>query len=107
MNIDEITTELTEKRQQLDKMETQVRKMSKAMAIVLALGGALILGLGIGCLVVWHDFMLTQAIIICVVGAVLLGVAYPIYAMVMKRTLSQIEPLRKQIDDQMEKYGCK
>ena len=81
-----------------DKME-QLRRLDqsavqKGMMVSLIVGviGALVLGLGMSCCMVWGGDLFIPGIIIGIVGLVGVSLAYPLYARITERERKKIAP---------------
>ena len=78
---------------------------SKATAVALALGivGALILGLGMSCVLVWAEKLFFAGIVIGVVGIGIVLAAYPVYEHIVKRERARIAPEIIRLTDELLK----
>ena len=92
-----------------DKME-QLRKLhaiptQKAQAASLAVGiiGALIMGTGMSCCMVWADTLLLPGIVIGLIGMAVVGAAYPLYNRVLKKERERIAPEIMRLTDELMK----
>lgn len=81
-----------------DKMET-LRRLDKSAekpgtvtALVVGIVGALLLGIGMCCTMVWSSSMMifVLGIIVGIIGIAILSVAYPLYKKVTKRQRAKI-----------------
>ncbi len=94
--------------QEADKME-QLRRLDasvtqKGTVISLAAGviGALILGLGMCCCLVWTNF-LVLGIIVGIIGIIAVCSAYPLYNYVTKKEREKIAPEIIRLTDELMK----
>lgn len=85
-----------DKMETLRKLDQSVEKPGTMAAIVVGTIGALILGIGMCCCMVWNSSILVfiLGIVLGVIGIVLVGSAYPVFK---KVTLKQREKITPQI----------
>lgn len=79
-----------------DKMET-LRRLDKnaekpgtIIALVIGIIGALIMGLGMCCTMVWADTLFVPGIIIGILGIAILSIAYPVYKKVTRKRRAKV-----------------
>ena len=79
-----------------DKMET-LRRLDKnaekpgtIIALVIGIIGALIMGLGMSCTMVWADTLFVPGIIIGILGIAILSIAYPVYKKVTRKRRAKV-----------------
>lgn len=77
---------------QLRLLDAQVRRKATAYAIMTGVLGALILGTGMSCCMVWGGAAFVPGIIVGVVGMAIVSQAYPLYCRIIKREREQIAP---------------
>lgn len=94
---------------EMDKME-QLRKLDqsatqKGMAVSLAVGiiGALLLGIGMCCTMVWAGIWFIPGIIVGIVGIILASLACPLYNHVTKKEREKIAPEIIRLTDELMK----
>ena len=79
-----------------DKMETLRRldrnaeKPGTIIALVIGIIGALIMGLGMSCTMVWADTLFVPGIIIGILGIAILSIAYPVYKKVTRKRRAKV-----------------
>ena len=75
------------------------------MAVSLTVGiiGALILGFGMSCVMVWTDKMFVPGIIFGIIGIVISALAYPIYKIKAEKKRKEIVPLILNLTDELIK----
>lgn len=85
---------------QLDKSATQ-----KASVVALAIGiiGALIMGIGMSCSMVWAGTLFIPGIVIGVIGIALVCLAYPAYNKTLKKEREKIAPEIIRLTDELMK----
>lgn len=79
-----------------DKMET-LRRLDKnaekpgtIIALVIGIIGALIMGVGMSCTMVWADTLFVPGIIIGILGIAILSIAYPVYKKVTRKHRAKV-----------------
>ena len=91
------------KLEQLRKLDASVRKSASALSLSVGIIGALILGLGMSCVMVWSDKMFVPGIILGLAGIVIAGVAYPIYKSKAEKKRKEVAPLIISLTDELIK----
>lgn len=92
-----------DKMEQLRKLDNGVYQKATAVAIIFGVVGALILGIGMCCAMVWQGFLFIPGIIIGIIGIVVLGFAYPIYNKTLKQEREKIAPEIIRLTDELLK----
>ncbi len=94
---------------EMDKME-QLRKLDqsatqKGMAVSLAVGiiGALLLGIGMCCTMVWAGMWFIPGIIVGIIGIAIVSLAYPLYNHITKKEREKIAPEIIRLTDELMK----
>ena len=94
---------------EMDKME-QLRKLDqsatqKGMTVSLIIGviGALFLGVGMCCAMVWEGIWFIPGIIVGIFGIVMVSLAYPLYDHITKRERERIAPEIIRLTDELMK----
>ena len=95
--------ELVDKMQLLRTLDASVYKKAAFYSIVIGTLGALIMGYGMSCCMVWADALFIQGIIIGVSGIVLICLAYPIYNKTLKKERKKIAPEIIRLSDELMK----
>ena len=80
------------KMEQLRLLDAQVSRKATACAIITGVLGALILGTGMSCCMVWGGAAFVPGIIVGVVGMAIVSLAYPLYCRILKRERERIAP---------------
>lgn len=80
------------KMEQLRKLDRRVSQKGTTAALVVGVLGALIMGIGMSCAMVWMGAWFIPGIIIGVVGIVLLALAYPLYNHIIRKARERIAP---------------
>lgn len=97
-----ITTE-EDKMEQLRKLDRSVTQKCTAVSLAVGIIGALAMGLGMCCAMVWQGAMFVPGIIIGVVGIVIICLAYPIYNHITKKEREKIAPVIIKLTDELMK----
>lgn len=94
---------------EMDKME-QLRKLDqsatqKGMAASLAVGiiGALLLGMGMCCTMVWAGMWFIPGVVIGIFGIAIVSLAYPLYNQITKKEREKIAPEIIRLTDELLK----
>lgn len=94
---------------EMDKME-QLRKLDqsatqKGMTVSLVVGiiGALFLGIGMCCTMVWADVWFIPGIIVGIFGIVMVSLAYPLYNHITQKERERIAPEIIRLTDELMK----
>lgn len=80
------------KMEQLQRLDASATQKATMYAIIVGVIGALILGAGMSCCMVWTDALLIPGIVIGVIGMAVLAVAYPLYNRTLKKERERIAP---------------
>lgn len=80
------------KMEQLRRLDAQVTRKATMYAIIVGVVGALILGTGMSCCMVWGGMVFAFGIVIGLAGMAVLAVAYPLYNRVLKKERERIAP---------------
>ena len=94
---------------EMDKME-QLRKLDqsatqKGMTVSLVVGiiGALVLGIGMCCTMVWADVWFVPGIVVGIIGIVMVSLAYPLYNHITQKERERIAPEIIRLTDELMK----
>ena len=91
------------KLEQLRRLDASVNKSSMAVSLTVGIIGALILGFGMSCIMVWTDKMFVPGIIFGIIGIVISVLAYPIYKIKAEKKRKEIAPLILKLTDELIK----
>ena len=80
-------TEKELKLERIRRLDSFVQNFSITLSLIIGIMGTLIFGLGFSMILVWD--IIGVGIAVCVVGAVPIACAYPVYAVTMKRNKSK------------------
>ena len=92
-----------DKMQLLRRLDESVNKKSSVISLVIGIIGALIMGIGMSCCMVWADVLFVPGIIIGVVGIALVCFAYPMYNRTLKKEREKIAPEIIRLTDELMK----
>lgn len=91
------------KMEQLQRLDASVTQKATARAIAVGVIGALILGLGMSCCMVWSGAWFVPGIGIGLAGMAVLGAAYPLYNRTLKNERERIAPQIIRLTDELMK----
>lgn len=92
-----------DKMEQLRKLDAGVTEKATAVSIIVGVIGALIMGVGMCCTIVWQGIWFIPGIIIGLIGMAVLALAYPIYQKVLKKEREKIAPEVIRLTDELTK----
>lgn len=92
-----------DKMEQLRRLDQSVTQKSTMYSIVVGVIGALVMGIGMCCCMVWQGAWFIPGIVIGVIGIALIGCAYPIYNSVIKKEREKIAPEIIRLTDELMK----
>lgn len=97
-------TERTEdKMEQLRSLDRSVTKRGTAVSLILGIIGALIMGVGMSCALVWQSKWFIPGIVIGVIGIAVVAAAYPAYINITKKERERIAPEIIRLTDELMK----
>lgn len=76
----------------LRKLDNQVTRTATMKSIIVGVIGALLLGVGMSCCMVWAGGWFFPGIVVGVVGIAFVSLAYPLYNRVLKQEREKIAP---------------
>lgn len=91
------------KMEQLQRLDASATQKATMYAIIVGVIGALILGTGMSCCMVWTDALLIPGIVIGIIGMAVLAVAYPLYNRTLKKERERIAPEILRLTDELMK----
>ena len=92
-----------DKMEQLRRLDESVTRKGKAISLIVGIIGALVMGFGMSCCMVWTDALFVLGIIVGTVGIALVCAAYPIYNFVVKKERAKIAPEIIRLTDELMK----
>jgi len=76
----------------LRKLDNQVTRKATMNAIIIGVVGALLLGVGMSCVMVWAGGWFFPGIIVGVIGIAFVSLAYPLYNRILKQEREKAAP---------------
>ena len=92
-----------DKMEQLRRLDESVTRKGTAISLIVGIIGALVMGFGMSCCMVWADALFVLGIIVGIVGIALVCTAYPIYNFVVKKERAKIAPEILRLTDELMK----
>ena len=87
----------------LRRLDAQVYQKATIYAIIVGVIGALILGTGMSCCMVWGGAVFVLGIIVGIIGLAVVGLAYPLYNRTLKKERERIAPEILRLADELMK----
>ena len=91
------------KLEQLRRLDASVSKTSVSVSLTIGIIGALILGFGMSCVMVWSENMFVPGIIFGIIGIAVCAFAYPAYKIKASKKHKEIAPLILKLTDELIK----
>lgn len=91
------------KMEQLRKLDKGVTKKGTILSVIVGVIGALLLGIGMCCTMVWADKFFALGIVVGIIGIAIVSLAYPLYNKITKREKEKIAPLIIRLTDDLTK----
>lgn len=92
-----------DKMEQLRRLDRSATQKGTMWSLIVGIIGALVMGGGMSCCMVWTDTLLIPGIFIGVIGMALVGAAYPLYAHITKKEREKIAPEILRLTDELMK----
>ena len=80
-----------DKMERLRKLDASVTKPGTIVSLIVGILGALVMGTGMSCIMVWENLMI-PGVIIGVVGMIGVIAAYPLYSRITKKQREKLAP---------------
>ena len=90
-----------DKMEQLRRMDQSVTQKGTMYSIIIGVLGALIMGVGMCCCMVWQGVWFILGIIIGIIGMALIGCAYPVYHHITQKERERIAPEIIRLTDEL------
>ena len=87
--------------EQLRRMDESATKGAAIVSLIVGIAGALILGIGMCCTMVWGDKLFIPGIIIGLAGIAGVSAAYPIYTSMVKKKRAELAPSILRLTDEL------
>ncbi|HIX14567.1 MAG TPA: hypothetical protein H9740_02395 [Candidatus Hungatella pullicola] len=91
------------KMEQIRRLDASVTRKGTIASLAAGIAGALILGTGMCCCMVWGGFLFIPGIILGIAGILLTAAAYPIYNRVVKKEREKIAPEIMRLTEELMK----
>ena len=91
------------KMEQLRRLDAGGTEKATAVSIIVGIAGALIMGIGMCCAMVWQGIWFIPGIVIGLAGIVVVAMAYPIYQKILKKEREKIAPEIIRLTDELMK----
>lgn len=92
-----------DKMEQLRRLDRGVTQKGTTASLIVGIVGALVLGFGMSCALVWQGAMFVPGIIVGLAGIVLVSLAFPVYQHITKRERERIAPEILRLTDELMK----
>lgn len=92
-----------DKMEQLRRLDRSVTRKGAAVSIVMGIIGALTLGIGMCCAMVWMGQWFVPGIVIGLVGIILVSLAYPLYTHITQKEREKVAPEILRLTDELMK----
>ena len=92
-----------DKMEQLRRLDASVTEKATIVSIIIGIVGALIMGIGMCCAIVWQGIWFIPGIIIGLIGIVVSALAYPFYQRVLKKEREKTAPEIIRLTDELMK----
>ena len=92
------------KMEQLRRLDAGVTEKATAVSIIVGIAGALIMGIGMCCAMVWQGIWFIPGIVIGLAGIVVVAMAYPIYQKILKKEREKIAPEIIRLTDELKDF---
>lgn len=92
-----------DKMEQLIRLDRSAAKKGRIVSMMVGIIGALVMGFGMCCALVWQESMFIPGIIIGIAGIALICCAYPIYSHITKKERERIAPEIIRLTDELMK----
>ena len=92
-----------DKMEQLRKLDQSVTRKGTTASLAVGIVGALLLGIGMCCAMVWMGQWFIPCMIIGLVGIAVVSLAYPLYQRITKKEREKIAPEIMRLTDELMK----
>lgn len=92
-----------DKMERLRKLDRDVTRKATAASVSVGVIGALILGIGMCCTMVWAEKWFIPGVLIGLVGIAVIAAAYPMYQHIIKKEREKIAPEILRLTDELMK----
>ena len=92
-----------DKMQRLKRLDASVYNKASVLALIIGTIGALVMGIGMCCCMVWAGSWFIPGIVIGIVGIALVCISYPLYNKTLKKEREKIAPEIIRLTDELMK----
>ena len=92
-----------DKLEQLRRLDAGVTRKGTAVSLAAGILGALLLGIGMSCCMVWGSVWFIPGILVGLIGIIGVALAYPLYERITKRERAKIAPEILRLTDELMK----
>lgn len=92
-----------DKMAKLRRLDAETTRRATMVSLIVGILGALVLGLGMSCCMVWAGDWFVPGIIIGLIGIALAALAYPIYQRIWKKDQARLAPEILRLTDELMK----
>ena len=92
-----------DKLEQLRRLDQSAVQKGSVVSLIVGILGALIMGTGMSCCLVWGESLLIPGILIGLLGMVGVALAYPLYARITEKERKKIAPEILRLTDELLK----
>ena len=96
-------TQEEDKMERLRRLDQSVTRPGTIASLILGILGALMLGVGMCCTIVWGEALFVPGIIIGIVGIIGVIEAYPLYSRITKKQRERLAPEILRLTDELMK----
>ena len=96
-------TQEEDKMERLRKLDASATRPGTIVSLIVGIIGALIMGAGMSCIMVWGETMFVPGIIIGVIGMIGVIAAYPVYSHITKKQREKLAPEIIRLSDELMK----
>ena len=89
--------------ERLRKLDTAVTDKATIVSILVGVFGALVMGAGMCCAILWQEMWFIPGIIIGLIGMAALAMAFPVYLKVLQKERAKIAPEMIRLTDELLK----
>ena len=91
-----------DKMEQLRRLDAGVTKKGTVISLAAGIAGALVLGTGMCCCMIWTEFFVL-GLIVGIIGIAMVSSAYPLYSCITKKEREKIAPEIMRLTDELMK----
>lgn len=93
----------SDKMERLRSLDRRVTNKGTLISVTVGVMGALVLGVGMCCTMLWADRFFVMGVIVGIIGIAVLSAAYPLYTHITKKEREKIAPEIIRLTDELMK----